>query len=308
MVLGELRSIVARMENQEHSPEKERTSCKDAASRRHCSSHLLRQEHLPYPSWNLYIRTILKAITQADVSKVVAARRDRLTFVDSLHPYPMFERLLLQNTSSTCFFFLSGNSVFLGATPEGLVQKQGLTICTEAVAGSISVLPDRESQGKKLIASEKDQREHQWVVQHFLQNLKPLCTSWEMPSSPQIKALPHLLHLHTPMKGILSQGEHILSLVEKLHPTPALGGYPTKQALSILLANEPQSRGLYAGPIGWFDEKGDGHMAVAIRSALLLEKELYLYTGAGIVEDSDPKTEYEETSLKQKVILSTLEL
>lgn len=113
-------------------------------------------------------------------------------------------------------------------------------------------------------------------------------------------------HLYTPVEGNLNPGATLFDLVEALHPTPALGGEPKLEAMEMIREYEALNRGYYAAPIGWIDAKGDGEFAVAIRSALLDGKEAYLYAGGGIVADSTPQSEYDETWVKFRPMLRAL--
>jgi menaquinone-specific isochorismate synthase len=118
--------------------------------------------------------------------------------------------------------------------------------------------------------------------------------------------MPNLQHLHTPVEGVLKEEAHILQLVEQLHPTPAAGGLPRQSALSLIRAYESFDRGWYAGPLGWIDRRGSGEFVVGIRSALLRGNQALLYAGCGIVADSDPQREYEESNLKLRPMLWAL--
>jgi isochorismate synthase EntC len=144
------------------------------------------------------------------------------------------------------------------------------------------------------------------VVEAIREALAPLCSSLEVPTEPRIRRLRHVLHLQTSITGRLDSDVHVLDLVEALHPTPAVGGVPTIEALRCIAELESQPRGWYAGPVGWFDQTGDGEFAVAIRSGLVRGRHAFVYAGAGIVRDSDSTKEYEETGLKQRALLDAL--
>lgn len=105
---------------------------------------------------------------------------------------------------------------------------------------------------------------------------------------------------------MVKKGRNIFEFVEALHPTPALGGVPTLKSMDIIREEEQMDRGYYAGPIGWIDTEGNGEFAVAIRSALLVEDQAYLYAGGGIVADSEVETEYDETWIKFRPVLRAL--
>ncbi len=114
------------------------------------------------------------------------------------------------------------------------------------------------------------------------------------------------MHLQTPIAGQVASGVHLLDLACALHPTPAIAGLPSSDAVEWITAHEPEARGWYAGFVGWFDQSGDGELSVSIRSGLLSEDEAVLYTGAGIVAGSDPSAEYLETTWKQRPFLRAL--
>jgi isochorismate synthase EntC len=99
---------------------------------------------------------------------------------------------------------------------------------------------------------------------------------------------------------------HVLDLVRALHPTPAVCGTPRDAAIRWIASHEPETRGWYAGAVGWFDAAGDGAFSVAIRSGVLTRQEAWLYAGAGIVEGSDPALEYAEARVKQAPMLTAL--
>jgi isochorismate synthase EntC len=118
--------------------------------------------------------------------------------------------------------------------------------------------------------------------------------------------LKHLLHLRTPIQATLRAETHVLDLVERLHPTPAVGGVPTAAAMEWIGSREPFDRGWYAGAVGWLDAQGDGEFNVALRSGLVRGQSARLYAGAGIVRGSQSGAEYDETKLKLAAMLSSL--
>jgi salicylate biosynthesis isochorismate synthase len=110
------------------------------------------------------------------------------------------------------------------------------------------------------------------------------------------------------MTGVLEGPTHVLSLVRRLHPTPAVGGVPQEAALDFIGRHEGVERGWYAAPFGWCTQQGDGHFVVALRSALLSGNKVHVYAGAGIVARSDASAEYAETELKMGSVLRSLGL
>ena len=118
--------------------------------------------------------------------------------------------------------------------------------------------------------------------------------------------LSHLFHIQTPIKGTLKNNTHILELLYNLYPTPAVAGYPVKNTIDEINSNEPFSRGLYSGCFGWFDQSGNGKFDVSIRCALHKKNKLILFSGGGIVKDSDFEKEWLETETKFKHLLSAI--
>ncbi len=278
--------------------------------------------------WSRGIDDIRAAIAADRCEKVVAARCSELSLADSIDPAAVLGRLGHRAPDCYRFGFGLGAATFVGATPEQLVARAADRVHTQALAGSLAVRPatsDTPSPkplsapaadaalaagpnaplghaAQALLASAKDRGEQALVVRAIEDALAPLCSALTVPQAPRIRALRHVLHLETPIAGTLAQPIHILELVAALHPTPAVGGVPTAQAVTWIAHNEASPRGWYAGPVGWFDRAGDGEFAVAIRSGLLADKRAYLYAGAGIVRDSDPAAEYEETRIKLRTV------
>ena len=125
-----------------------------------------------------------------------------------------------------------------------------------------------------------------------------------IPKNPSTLKLDYIYHLYTSITGILKKKTHILELIAKLYPTPALLGNPSKKANSIIDLYESTDRGWYGGCIGMYNDIGDGKFYVPIRSGLIKNNYLLLFTGSGIVSESDSHKEWEETSLKLEHILS----
>lgn len=249
------------------------------------------------------VEAIRRAIAGGGYSKIVAARSSRVVLADALDTSDVLRRLRRGLRASTRFAFARDHATFLGATPERLISRRGRAIQTEALAGSIASGGEHASQ---LLSSGKDRQEHHLVVEEIIRCLAPLCHALDVPSEPRIRELRDVLHLHTPVDGRLAAPHHVLELVERLHPTPAVGGVPTDVSLSWILEHEPEARGWYAAPVGWFDAQGDGDFAVALRSCVLRDREAFLYAGAGIVRDSDPRLEVKETELKKQALLTAL--
>jgi isochorismate synthase len=194
----------------------------------------------------------------------------------------------------------------VGASPETLLVVAGGRLRTEALAGSIPRHGDDASEIRELSTSDKDRREHAFVRDAIVAALQPLTTDVRWPAEPAIKTLRHVHHLTTPIEATLRESAHVASLAGRLHPTPAMAGWPTADARRFIRDHEGWSRGWYASPIGWFDAAGDGVFAVGIRSALIDATGAWVYAGAGVVHGSDAALECKETRAKQAGMLAAL--
>jgi isochorismate synthase len=233
-----------------------------------------------------------RAIAAGALAKVVLARRVRVQCASAIDPATLFARL--EAPGVTRFLFRRGDAAFVGATPERLIAKRGRYIETEALAGSATAAAQLGA---------KERAEHALVVDAIADALAPLCVELDVPAAPTARALRHIVHFATPIRGQLRRDRHILELAAALHPTPAVGGVPRAAALAFIRAHEPAARGWYAGPVGWYDDRGDGELTVALRSAVVHGATAHLYAGAGIVAGSDPDAELAETDLKLRTIL-----
>jgi isochorismate synthase len=255
-------------------------------------------------TWRPLVENALAAIRDRAFHKLVVARRSSVS--RSISIASSLQRLRRENSESTTFAFVREASTFLGASPERLIFLEGNRFSTEALAGTIARSTDDDAQKKALLASEKDRHEHQVVVDGIRSALAPFSTGIDAPAQPSVRTLGRVHHLATPITGQVDRATHVLSLVAALHPTPAVSGLPQRAASRWLRDHEKFERGWYAAPVGWFDDRGDGTFAVAIRSALVNENRAWVFAGAGIVEGSEPDAEFRETQLKQKTILAAL--
>ncbi|HEU4581641.1 MAG TPA: isochorismate synthase [Polyangiaceae bacterium] len=244
------------------------------------------------------------AIGAGSLQKVVAAREVLLDFPCRIDPVATVSALAEQAPECQRFLFRWGASAFLGATPERLVRKRARSLETEALAGSIEAGPD--SPERQLEANLKELEEHELVVSAIQRALDPVCEQVQLPGRPGVRRLKHLLHLRTPIQATLRAETHVLEIVERLHPTPAVGGVPTAASLDWIARHEPFDRGWYAGPVGWCDAFGDGEFNVALRSGFVRSQQARLYAGCGIVRGSVAAAEYAETTWKLAPVLSSL--
>jgi isochorismate synthase len=259
--------------------------------------------------WKRMVEEARAQIRQGEIEKVVLARELRLALPPGDALVPAVRRLRRRYDHCTVFAFSRSASAFVGATPERLVQVDGATVRATCLAGSTARgagEAEDAALGEALLNDPKERREHELVVRALRDGLGPVCSQVEIAGTPGLLRMPNVQHLYTAITGTLREPAGVLSLAGRLHPTPAVGGVPRDAAVSLIRRYEKFDRGWYAGPVGWMDRQGNGEFVVALRSALLGASEARLYAGCGILSDSDPEREYQESNLKLRPMLWAL--
>lgn len=255
------------------------------------------------------IEQVTSLIKRDEAKKVVIARSLALEFEENITSPQILSHVSNEQPESYLFGLEYEDMLFYGASPERLVKVQNGQAYSSCVAGSIKrggTADEDEALGQRLLQDAKNLGEHAYVVDMITETFKENCEEIKVPNGPRLLKIRDIQHLFTPVEGALKESSSILQLVESLHPTPALGGVPRKEAMELIRAYEPMNRGMYAAPIGWIDASGNGEFAVAIRSASLIHNKAFLYAGGGIVADSTPQSEYEETLVKFRPMLRAL--
>jgi menaquinone-specific isochorismate synthase len=260
--------------------------------------------------WMDAVRTALGRIEEGVLEKVVLSRRIRVSARARFPVWPVLHRL--RQGSPDCYHFgfrLAHDRSFVGASPECLFRLKGREIETECIAGTVERGVDAATDRQLsdwLLASEKDRREHFYVVEDCLQCLGGICESMNADMTPRVLSLSTLQHLSTQVRGTLKAGVAVGDILRLLHPTPAVGGTPRDTALAAIRELEPNPRGWYAGPVGWW-EPDRAEFAVGIRSAMIAGSEAHVFAGAGIVSGSTPEREWHETQSKAHAFLKALQ-
>lgn len=261
-------------------------------------------------SWNEKVNLTLKKIESGEVKKIVLSRQIKFELEKTGSISCIIEKLAERYPKCYVFAYRKNGSVFFGASPEKLAKISEGWIEADALAGSISRSKDHaedENLAQELLSSEKNLEEQQVVVSFIVNSFSKFCDEIIYEEKPIIRKLPNIQHLWTPIKAKLNSPKSIFAILEEIHPTPAICGVPWTNALYSIKEMETHSRGLFSGMIGWFNFNNEGEFAVAIRSALIKGKTVYAFAGCGIVKGSDPETEFEESELKLKPILSLFE-
>ena len=260
-------------------------------------------------TWERLVGLFAGAVGRGRLDKVVLARRVELRSSVEIDLENALRRLAAGAPEGTIFAFVRGGRTFLGATPERLVRTSGRDFETVAIAGSAprgATAAEDAALAAALVASEKEREEHAVVVEMLRGSLAPLAETLEVGATPGILPLRDVQHLVTPVRGRLHDRAGLLGLAERLHPTPAVGGEPREPALEMIAEHEGIERGWYAGPIGWLGADGDGDLMVALRCGIVDGRDAALFAGCGIVADSDPSREWDESRMKLRPVASAL--
>jgi isochorismate synthase len=248
-------------------------------------------------------------IAAGELRKVVLAREVVVAAGRAHDPAALFGAMRVQFPACFCFCCGTPEAAFIGASPELLVRRSGASVSTVALAGSTRRSSDPavdDHLGEQLLRSDKDRREQRIVAERIVRALRPHAVWVEAAAEPEIVKVANIQHLATPVIAQLAEPRSAIELAEMLHPTPAVGGEPWPDAAGAIAELERMDRGWYAAPVGWMDATEDGEFCVALRSALLRDREAHLFAGVGVVEGSDPADELAETEVKLEALLPLL--
>lgn len=244
----------------------------------------------------------------SDVRKAVLSVQRELVFAQNVDVAAMQNNLRAQNQSGYHFRVpMPDGATLIGVSPELLVHKDGLDFVSNPLAGSAKRMSDPQADQRNadwLSASEKDHYEHRLVTEDIATQLGELCTQLNVPQRPSLISTPALWHLSTRIEGTLADPTvSALQLACRLHPTPAVCGFPTERARRLIRFVEPSERGLFTGMVGWCDAQGNGEWVVTIRCGTVKRNRVRLFAGAGIVEASSPDSEWTEVQTKLGTML-----
>lgn len=248
-------------------------------------------------------------IRAGGVDKVVLARERTVEAPAAIDPAAMVGALRGLFPSCFCFCFGTPEAAFVGASPELLVRRSGPVAATVALAGTTSRSADPavdDHLGEAMLRSPKVRDEHGIVARRIERSLRPHSVWVHAEGEPFVVKVGNLQHLATPIRAQLAESNSAIELAGLLHPTPAIGGEPREAALELIAELEGIDRGWYTGPVGWMDAAEDGEFCVGLRSALLRDREAHLFAGCGIVADSEPAAELQESELKFEALLPLL--
>jgi isochorismate synthase len=248
-------------------------------------------------------------IAAGEFSKIVLAREVIVSAAAAHDPAAIFGAMREQFPACFCFCCGTPEAAFIGASPELLIRRAGASVSTVALAGSTRRSSDPavdDHLGEQLLRSDKNRREQRIVAERIIRALRPHAVWVESAPEPEIVKVANIQHLATPVIAQLAESHSAIEMAGLLHPTPAVGGEPWPAAAAAIADLEGMDRGWYAAPVGWMDATEDGEFCVALRSALLRDREAHLFAGVGVVAGSDPEAELAETEVKLQALLPLL--
>lgn len=242
-------------------------------------------------------RIAVGRINEASLQKVVAARPIKVALSAAPEPEQVVAALAAMHPG--CVTFAVPDQVdrfFAGATPETLVRIEGTRVFADALAGTVP---------PGAAPSDKELREHAFVVDAIKSALAPLSSAVHVDAAPSLVPLRNLAHLKSNVSAELRTGVRLAEVVEALHPTPAVCGTPAEAARAWIREHEGFDRGWYSGAVGWVSDDA-AQLCVALRSALFEGASATLFVGAGLVEGSDADAEWDETARKSSAVMDAL--
>jgi isochorismate synthase len=260
--------------------------------------------------WRERVERVRSQILGGALKKVVLSRSLTIETDSPIDPARFIDSARAARPSCVNFFVSPRITSFVGSTPERLVELDGETVTSSALAGSVPRGDNPEEDralGDSLLSSAKNLEEHQYVVNALASALEPVASPLNVAAQPRLMLLPEAQHLFTRIEGRLREPRSVIELAGLLHPTPAVCGVPREAARAIIEREEPE-RGWYTGAVGWIDAKGQGEFAVALRAGVIDGSRMYLFGGAGIVAGSDSEAEFAETENKLTALIGSTPL
>jgi menaquinone-specific isochorismate synthase len=257
--------------------------------------------------WALAVGEAVRRITHSERLRKVVLARD----IYATAPEPIDARALLRRLAARyrgCYTFSCDGLV--GATPELLIRRDGWEVHSVVLAGTTprgATAAEDSTLAAALIGSAKENEEHRYAAESLHDSLAPLCQAMYVEPRPELIRLPNVQHLGTRVRGTLAEMRSSMALAAAVHPTAAVGGTPTEDAVEVIRELESMDRERYAGPVGWTDANGNGEWGIALRCAQLSGNEARLFAGCGIVAGSDPAAELAETLAKFRPMRAALE-
>ena len=257
------------------------------------------------------VKTAKEHIAAGDIYQVVLSQRFQAEV--GADPFTVYRALRHVNPSPYMYFIRMGGVSVVGSSPEMLVRVEGSRVETHPIAGTRrrGKTDDEDMRlAEELKRNEKERAEHVMLVDLGRNDVGRVCDygSVRVPQFMGLERFSHVMHLTSVVEGRLAGNRDRLDALESCFPAGTVSGAPKVRSMQIIRDLEPSGRGLYAGAVGYLDFAGNLDFCIAIRTVIMSKGKAYVQAGAGIVMDSDPTAEYEETRDKARAAMRALEL
>jgi anthranilate synthase component 1 len=257
------------------------------------------------------VRAAKEYIAAGDIYQVVLSQRFEAEI--GADPFTVYRALRHVNPSPYMYFIRMGDVSVVGSSPEMLVRVEGSRVETHPIAGTRPRGRTAEEDmrlAEELKRNEKERAEHVMLVDLGRNDVGRVCQygSVRVPQFMGLERFSHVMHLTSIVEGKLADDRDRLDALVSCFPAGTVSGAPKVRAMQIIKELEPCGRGLYAGAVGYLDFAGNLDFCIAIRTVIMFKGRAYVQAGAGIVIDSNPTAEYEETRDKAKALVRALEI
>ncbi len=264
----------------------------------------------PQKDYENAVRRAKEYIAAGDIFQVVLSQR--LDFTPGVQPFNIYRSLRAVNPSPYMYFLKMGDTHVLGSSPEMLVRVTGQKLEYRPIAGTHPRGKDEAEDQRlqeKMLTDEKERAEHVMLVDLGRNDLGRVSEygSVKVKDLMYVERYSHVMHIVSALEGKLRPGLHALDAFAACFPAGTLSGAPKVRAMQIIEELEPTRRAIYGGSVLYADFAGNLDSCIAIRTMLMQGKKAYLQAGAGIVADSDPTTEHQETMNKAQAVLRAVE-
>jgi anthranilate synthase component 1 len=277
----------------------------EAADPPHVTARMRREDY------EANVRTAKEHIAAGDIYQVVLSQR--LDVKVTADPFTVYRALRHVNPSPYMYYLRVGDLAIVGSSPEMLVRVEGRHVETHPIAGTRprGRSPEEDTRlGEELKRDEKERAEHVMLVDLGRNDLGRVCEygTVRVPQYMTLERYSHVMHLVSRVEGRLAEACDRLDALVSCFPAGTVSGAPKIRAMEIIAGLEPSWRGIYAGAVGYIDFAGNLDFCIAIRTIAMRDGLAQVQAGAGIVADSDPATEYDETRSKAQALMKALEL
>ncbi|WP_374555243.1 anthranilate synthase component I [Aquitalea pelogenes] len=250
-------------------------------------------------------------IVDGDIMQVVLAQRMQMPYADS--PLTLYRALRSLNPSPYMFFYHFDDFHVVGSSPEILVRREQETVTVRPIAGTRVRGKNREEDealAEELLADPKEIAEHVMLMDLGRNDVGRVANtgSVNITDNMVIERYSHVMHIVSSVEGSVKPDVSNIDILKATFPAGTLSGAPKVRAMEIIDEFEPTKRGVYGGAVGYLGFNGDMDLAIAIRTAVIKNKMLYVQSGAGIVADSVPESEWQETQNKARAVIRAAEL